>query len=92
MTQLKLNQDHRDQTKDTLLTSQLGLIIIICIIPYLRIFKAPLQELVIQRCSQRGSPKEIRMSPDSERKMVAAQLGSYCELLGEVIPHRRIQY
>src|SRR6218665_1946226 len=51
--------------------------------------KAPLTELVIQRCSQCGSPEEIRMSSDNESKRVAAQLGSYCKLLEDVIPHSR---
>ena len=40
------------------------------IISYLRICKAPLTELAIQRRSQHGSPKEIRMSPDNKGKRV----------------------
>jgi len=55
------------------------------IVWYLRICKAPLTELAIQRRSQRGCPEEIRMSSDNRRKRVAAQLGSYWELLGRPV-------
>src|SRR6218665_371763 len=49
----------------------------------LRVFKAPLQ----RRCDscRRGIPEEIRKSSNYERKRVAPQLGSYCELLVELI-------
>src|SRR6218665_3553869 len=41
-----------------------------------------------QSRSQGGSPEEIRVSSDNERKRVAA-IGSYCALRDEVIPHKR---
>jgi len=62
----------------------------IVIISYLRICKAPLTKLAIQRRSQHGSPEEIPKNVFRQGKEEGGNpVRILLQISGEIIPHRR---